>query len=130
MFNLETVVTLCDFHVFKQRDFGFLTVILTCDSAPNTADIFRAVEIFDLRNITGKIIEWRMVSCNITMLTPQIFNFHVLEIVSILNLSNNSISTLPADLFHSPSLTNLNALIMDHNDISYIPDQLFATTLI
>ena len=107
---------------YRKLDTG-LKAVLRC-APPNADYAIEIIQHFQTGNFTG-ITKLNMASCNIKQLSPGLFKFQALIQVNIIRLSNNRISRLPFDLFHSSALFSLEKLYLDHNQITYLAPKQF-----
>ena len=110
----------CYFHF----ESFFSTARFYCKS-PTAADIIHSKERLEQKNISG-ITTIHMEFCNITMLSPETFDFDTFVQIRNISLRSNSISNLPENLFQVSALILLEYLDLDHNELSYLSPKLFA----
>ena len=108
----------CDFKLSS----GF-NATLQCMS-PTADDIIQAMEDLQNRNISG-ITDLIMSSCNVTNLYVRTFDFHTYVQLKVIRLDQNSLTSLPENLFNAAALRGLKKLNLKHNQLSYLSPKHF-----
>ena len=84
--------------------------------SPSADDIIHAREQIENKNLSG-ITTLAMADCNITKLYSTTFDFHTFVEIKTLYLTQNSLTSLPKNLFYFTALTKLNQLRLDYNKL-------------